>query len=196
VEHRWQRYTEASGRLVEAFFAREEPAADDVAVVQRTLDIYLGQMGLDVDARQDIIQETMLLVLSGVRRGIVDRDGNLAAYVRTVALNCFRDASRYRARRPTVHSDAVPEPASDGELARLIDALATAEDVGAAMNAAINDGEMDLANFISDWLTMAGRPGGKPTLREAAKALGTNHVRVERELERFAHYLRQARAGG
>jgi len=174
---------------VGALFDGVDPAPEDVAVVRQTLHTYLGSLNLDWDAREDIVQETLLLLISGVQRKIVDRDDNLAAYIRTIALNCVRDAGRYRTSRPVVDTQSVPEPMSDDGVAALLDALSSGEQVRIGLSAATEAGELDLATFISDWLTLAGRLGESPSLREAAQALDTNHMHVSRQLERFAKYL-------
>lgn len=185
----WERYTPASRRLVGALFDGVDPAPEDVAVVRQTLHAYLASLNLGVDAREDIVQETLLLLISGVQRKIVDRNENLAAYIRTIALNCVRDAARYSTRRPVVDTHRVPEPMTDDGVASLLDALSSGEQVRLALAAATDDGEFDLAAFISDWLTLAERLGAAPSLREAAQAFGTNHMHVSRQIERFAKYL-------
>jgi DNA-directed RNA polymerase specialized sigma24 family protein len=189
VEDLWEQYTPASKRLVDALFEGRDPSPRDVSTVRQVLHVYLRRLNLDADAREDIIQETLLLLISGVRRGIVDRTGNLAAFIRTIALNCMRDAGRYRSRRPIVASDHLPEPIAEDGLARLLDAMASAEQVQAGLAAATEAGELDLVGFISEWLTLAERRGEAPSLREAAEELGTNHMHVSREIARFARYV-------
>lgn len=191
MEDLWEQYTPASRDLVEALFEERDPAPKDVATVRQVLHAYLRTLNLDVDAREDIIQETLLLLISGVQRGIVDRTGNLAAFIRTVALNCVRDAGRYRLRRPLVDSDQLPEPMSDDGVAQLLDAMTSAEQVRAGLEAVTVDGELELATFVSEWLTIAERLGEAPSLREAAEEMGTNHMHVSREIARFAKYVQR-----
>jgi DNA-directed RNA polymerase specialized sigma24 family protein len=189
VEHLWEKYTPASRRLVDAMFDGGEPAADDLATVRHTLQVYLASLGADAETRGDIVQDTLVLLISAIRRGAVDPEGNVAAYIRTIALNCWRDLGRYRARRPVLDPAGLPEPVSDDEVARLLDALTSAERVSEALAAASSGGDPQLAAFISDWLAIAQRRGGPLPLRDAAKALGTNPVHVQRQLARFARYL-------
>ncbi len=189
----WEQYTPASRRLVEALFEGIDPAPDDVAVVRQTLHAYLSSLNLDADLREDTVQETLALLISGVRRGIVDRSDNLAAYIRTIALNCVRDAGRYRARRPVVDGAQLAEPMSDDGVASLLDALCSRAQVQAGLGAATEAGDLELVSFISDWLALAERLGSAPSLREAGDGLGTSHMHVSRQLGRFAAFLSGSR---
>jgi DNA-directed RNA polymerase specialized sigma24 family protein len=197
VRDLWADYTPASRRLVESLFRSEAPDPADVDVVRRTLASYLASLNVEVGIREDLIQETLLLLVSGVNRGIVDPSSNLAAFIRTITLNCVRDAARYRGRRPLVDSGQVPEPRSDDDLAGLIDAVSSATQVRAGLAAAIEAGDAELAGFIGEWLTLAERLEEAPSLREAAVALGMSHMKVSRQLARFGELVAALeRSGG
>jgi DNA-directed RNA polymerase specialized sigma24 family protein len=190
----WGDYGPATRRLVDAFFEGEEPAEADVRAVRAVLDADFRRVGFDLHLREDLLADTLLRVFAAVRAGRVTREANVAGYIRTVARHCALDAGRYRSRRPTLPLVGDwPEPRSDDQVASLIDALADAEEVRAALALAVEEGDVELAGFIAEWLVMAERTDGSPSLRDAAEALGTNHVRVQRDLERFGHYLRRAR---
>ena len=152
-------------------------------------------MNLDRAAREDVIAETMLLLISGIRRGVLDEENNVSAYIRTIAVNCMRDASRYRARRPTttIPVGELPEPPTDDSLAALLDAVDSAEEVHAALGLAGDDGEVELVVIISRWLQLAERLGDAPSLREAADELEVSHMRISRALSRFVDYVHEAR---
>lgn len=191
----WSDYTAASQRLVKAVARRANPDSQDIHTIQRVLDGYLASMNLDRAAREDVIAETMLLLISGIRRGVLDEENNVSAYIRTIAVNCMRDASRYRARRPTttIPVGELPEPPTDDSLAALLDAVDSAEEVHAALGLAGDDGEVELVVIISRWLQLAERLGDAPSLREAADELEVSHMRISRALSRFVDYVHEAR---
>ena len=191
----WEAFGPASERIVDAFFEGREPEAQDLAAVRAVLDYDLWRLGFRADQREDLVAEALCRVLRAVRHGRVDRAANIAGFVRVVGRHTALDAGRYLARRPTESLDReFREASSDDQLAGLLDAMSSSGEVYAALALAVEDGELELAGLISQWLILAEVRGEAPSTREAAEALETNHMRIQRSLDQFGHYLARVRS--
>jgi DNA-directed RNA polymerase specialized sigma24 family protein len=134
----------------------------------------------------DIIGESLLRFLEASREGRIDQGRSPAPYLTRIAHNVA--VSRLR-RSASVELPQSDPGLADDELARLLDARASSERLGAALARAAEAGDHVLLRVVKTWLGLAEAKGAAPGSREVAERLGLSHTSVNEALGRLREYL-------
>ena len=146
---------------------------------------------------QDVAQDAIAKFLQAVGEGRVDPAGSPAGYLLRIAANLVRDSLR-KGPVPDPYPDldlSYGRPGTDEDtdrLARLIDTLASAERVRAAIARAVVRGDTIAVEVVQAWLDQASVLGGEPPSRAVAEAVGVSKTTVANALQRFRAYLKDS----
>ena len=139
------------------------------------------------DDPEDAVAEALARLVHAARDGSLDFDRPLGPYLLVVARRVAIDQWRRHGRREEL-VEAVPDKATDDEIARLLDAEATTVRVRQALRQVIPE-DLTTSLVIRTWLDLAAQHGSAPSSREVADRAGVSHTTVLRALDRFREYL-------
>lgn len=144
---------------------------------------------------QDAVTKFLELAATDVEK--VTRIRKPAAYLIRLAQNLAIERARADSRSIGVTSteDLDTLPTNDDAIAALLDAVATARVVEAAMRAAVAADDHVAVRVVAEWLDLAQESGRAPSSRGVAQRASISHTSVNNALRRFREYLRISSAG-
>ncbi len=187
------RFDAAAARLLGGDPHAARPS--DIQDVSEGVRLLIARRFPSVDA-EEVAQETSIKVLEIRRHGRADALANPASFVTRMALNCAVDVTRRQSREDLSGDlDARRGEPTDGvaddenEIARLIDRLATGENVAAAVDLALSRRDFVTVRVVTAWLDLAHERGRAPSSREVAPRVNASHTTINSALAQFREYM-------
>jgi DNA-directed RNA polymerase specialized sigma24 family protein len=146
---------------------------------------------------QDVAQDAMARFMRAVQVGQVSLELSPSGYLLTIAVNVIRDRRR-RPPLPLPAMDFVLQTSNESHdgveaVAKLLDAMASLDQIRAAIAYAGEVGDVTTLEVVTAWLDMAGASSAAPSTREVALVLGIGKSTVANALRRFASYVSATR---
>jgi hypothetical protein len=142
---------------------------------------------------QDIAQEALERFVRMASVGRVNPEGSPAGYLMTIAMNIVRTDARGAPEAIPVADIAPAGEADTDKVTRLLDQMASADDVRRALARAYRKGDHMAIDVVRAWLDLAHRLGEEPTSRAVAVEVGVSKSTVANVLARFRGYLEEGR---
>ncbi|MER6843446.1 sigma factor [Streptomyces platensis] len=168
--------------------------SDDYAVIRRGLLAFLAAHAGDLTnwERQEVVDEAITRMAQAVQSDRVDPQRSPAGYLLTITRHVLVD----RYRRSVNASGSYVQPsteADDDAVVQLLDRLATAALVRAALRRTVQRRDWTTVNVVAAWLDLAAELVRNPTSREVSAQVGVSKTAVSDSLERFRVDLEWAR---
>jgi DNA-directed RNA polymerase specialized sigma24 family protein len=152
----------------------------------RLMKVDLSRLGIE---RRDVAQEALHRFLKAVNAGKVQEGGEPAGYLLVTAINVARSMAR-KPSLPVPNLDAVDTSVADvDQYAELLDRLASADNVRAALRTAAGSNDYTMIAVVRAWLDIAHELGTAPSSRQVATELAMSKTSVNNALDRLRSYL-------
>jgi DNA-directed RNA polymerase specialized sigma24 family protein len=182
----------ALSQIAKAVEARRPVTQEDVSLVTRVAERWLGSRVRDVQIRHDAAVESTYRFVVAARAGTF-RDGRpVGSWLRVVSQRIAIDYVRRTRRQAPAQLLLFDVSSADDEIARLLDGADSAERIKQGLKAAVDAGDYELVRLLTTWLDLAESRGGVPPSREVAAIAQVSHMRIQRALQRFRRYLSDA----
>lgn len=184
-------FNESTVRLLELYKEGSPRQSDDrdLAIVLDGLSRFLGSrfQSLSPAEISDIASESLTRLLQASQTGQLQDGRPAGPYLTRIAHNLAVSGLR---RPPTAElNEAAGAGLDDDDLARLLDARASADRLRAALAIAAAKGDHMLIRVVRVWLQLAQKHSAAPNSREVGGRLGVSHTTVNEALARLRAYL-------
>lgn len=164
----------------------EPPGRDADRVRSALLTILIARyLSLGVTELHEIVDESLTRLVNESRRQGRALD-SAAGWLRTTAANLALD--QLKAPRKEALDDR-SHAIEDEFAARLLERLASDDQIKSGMHVAIEEGDDVAVRIVIEYLDLADEMPGSPSTRAVAERSGYSHTTVQEALKRFRRYV-------
>jgi DNA-directed RNA polymerase specialized sigma24 family protein len=180
---------DSTARLLHAATSGGQASNADLDLVLNALTriLHAKHPGLTASDIEDVVDRSIYLFIVAARKGQIDSSRQPAAYLIAIAMRAAVDAIRALSREIADEGE-IETLVGDDELARSLDAAASAASVEEAMRRAAAAGDYQAMTVARAWLDAASR-GETPTSRSVGATVRLSHTAVLTALDRFRSYF-------